>query len=368
MNLKEKIRSLPSCPGVYLMKDADGSVIYVGKSKNLKSRVGSYFQDSKSHPPKVIKLVRHLKDLDYIITDTEFEAFLLECKLIKELKPLYNRVMKNQKSYCYIRIGINERFPDIEITEESDNKDGNMYFGPYTNRNTVMRGLQGIKEFFRILCTGTSKKASSCLNYSMGLCLGPCSMDYPKEQYLMISDKIVKLLNGTDKSVIEAMECNMKSSSELLDFESAVRYRDYLRAINYMVGKARVIDYTEKNRNIVVLERISDESVKCFLIKGNKVLSNERYYIRSHDYGSLKDIIKTNILTSFSNIAEKAPIKIGREEIDESQIIYSYLKAEHSSCRHIIIAKKWLKAPDSPRLDMALDKLMHFLECYIERT
>ena len=358
MDLKGKIGELPSCPGVYLMKDAAGGVIYVGKSKNLKNRVGSYFQASKSHPPKVAKLVKHLKDLDYILTDTEFEAFMLECKLIKELKPLYNKLMKNPKAYSYIKIGINEKFPNIEIKGESDICDGNIYFGPYTSKNTVERGLQGIKECCKILCTSASQKTSACLNYSLGLCIGTCSVDYPKEQYLTILDKIVKLLKGNDKSIIETMEHNMKDASEQLNFERAAKYRDYLRAAKYLVGKAKIIDYTEKNKNIIVLERISDERIKCFLIKGNKVLSNEIHAVGNHDFEKLKSSLRTNILTCFNTIVQNYSIKIGSEEIDESQIIYSYLKSKSSSCSHVVISEKWLKASNSTKLDAALDKFL----------
>lgn len=144
MDLKEKIKKLPSSPGVYLMKDSLNSVIYVGKSKNLKSRVASYFQNSKSHTPKILKLVKNLRDFDYILTDTEFEAFMLECKLIKQMK---NEYVKN---------------------------DGNLYFGPYTSKNTIERGIQGIKECCKIFCSNNFQKASCCLNYSLGLCLGMC--------------------------------------------------------------------------------------------------------------------------------------------------------------------------------------------------
>ena len=132
MNPKEKAKQLPSSPGVYLMKDSYGSIIYVGKSKNLKNRVSSYFQESSTHSNKVIKLVQHLKDFDIIQTDTEFEAFILECKLIKEIQPLYNRLMKNPQSYTYIRIVMDRSSQRIELANRMNEDDGNLYFGPYT--------------------------------------------------------------------------------------------------------------------------------------------------------------------------------------------------------------------------------------------
>lgn len=358
MALKEKIKKLPTCPGVYLMKDSLDSVIYVGKSKNLKNRVGSYFQNSKSHPPKVVKLVKHLKDFDYIITDTEFEALMLESKLIKEINPIYNRLLKSPKSYSYIKIILDEKCPSIEISSESIKSGRNLYFGPYTSKNTVERGLKGIKEYCKILCTSASRKASACLNFSLGLCIGMCLEDAPREQYLTILDGIIKLLSRTDKSIIEAMSYNMNIASEKLDFESAAKYRDYIRAVNYLIGKAEVIEYTEKNRNIVILEQLDEDSVKLFLIKGNKVLFSEKYFLDDSGFEKLKPIIKTNILSYFNNIAQKALIKIGREEIDESQIIFSYLNSKSSSCRHVIISEKWLNASNSTKLDNAIDKLL----------
>ncbi|MGE5678348.1 MAG: UvrB/UvrC motif-containing protein [Pseudomonadota bacterium] len=360
MELKEKVKRLPSCPGVYLMKDASGSVIYVGKSKNLKSRVGSYFVNSKDHPPKVVKLVKHLKDFEHIVTDTEFEAFLMECRLIKELQPLYNRLMKNQRSYCYIKVALSEKYPDITISEKSCENDGNVYFGPYTSRNTVLRGLDGIKAHLGIFCTSPSQKNSSCLNHSLGLCIGRCSADFPQERYRAILDSIISLIQGRDKEIIKEMQANMEKASERLDFESAARYRDCLRDVNYLVSKARVIDYTGRNRNIAVIEYIDDENIKCFLIKGSSVLSGERYNIRQHGPERLKDLLKSDALAFFSNTSGKSSLRIGRYEIDEAQIIYSYLKNKCDSRRHAVIPEKWLKAPYTQKLDGVFDKLLVF--------
>lgn len=359
MDLKDKIKKLPSYPGVYLMKDSIGSVIYVGKSKNLKSRVGSYFQNSKSHPPKVVKLVKHLKDFDYILTDTEFEAFMLECKLIKEIKPIYNKQMKSSESYCYIKIIINEQYGDIVISNESNKNDGNLYFGPYTSKNTVARAIEGIKESCKILCNNNSRRASSCLNYSLGLCIGMCLDDIPSNQYFAIFDKIIKLLNGTDKSIIEVIKYNMNSASEKFDFERAARYRDYLSAVNYITHKVKIVEYTQENKNIALLEHLGDDIVKFFLIKGNKVIFSEKYLLTDFDCEKLKSILKGNILFYFNKFV-KDSIEIGREEIDESQIIYAHLKSKSNNCRHIIILEKWLNSSNNTGIDEALNKLLFF--------
>lgn len=145
MNTADKAKQLPSSPGVYLMKDSSGSIIYVGKSKNLKNRVQSYFQNSKNHTKKVEKLVHHLKDFDFIVTDTEFEAFLLECKLIKEYRPFYNKMMKNPEWYTYIRIHMEK---GMELSSQMNKNDHYQYFGPYTSKSTAEKALQGLKDFF----------------------------------------------------------------------------------------------------------------------------------------------------------------------------------------------------------------------------
>jgi excinuclease ABC subunit C len=366
VNLKEKVKALPSCPGVYLMRDSFDNIIYVGKSKNLKSRVGSYFLNSKFHSPKVLKMVRSLKDFDYTVTDTEFEALLLECKFIKQLKPFYNRLLKNTRAYTYIRISYGEKYPVVEISEEAVRDDKNLYLGPYTNRNTVQRALEGLKEYCRISCSGNPGKAAPCLNYSLGLCIGMCMESTPGEQYLSILDKISGLLGGTDNSLLKEMEAHMERASERLDFEYAARYRDYIGAVKHLLGKARVMKYAKKNRNIVVLESLDDNSCKAFLIKGNKLLCSERFMSGSFSPEKIKSVLKKNILTHFGSKAADIPAEIGREEIDEYQIIYSYLNSSSNSCRHVTIPKKWLLPSEGQKLDRALDKLL--AACHHEKA
>jgi excinuclease ABC subunit C len=358
VNLKDKVKKLSSSPGVYLMKDSLNTIIYVGKSKNLKSRVGSYFQNSKSHSPKVVKLVKNLKDFEYILTDTEFEAFMLECKLIKELKPAYNRQMKNPKSYSYVNVKLNKEYPDIKISNEANTEDGSLYFGPYTSKNTVERALQGLREFYKILCNNKAGKASSCLSYSLNLCIGMCSHDTAKKQYSVILDKIVKLLNGTDKIIISEMEAKMNNASEIFDFETAAKYRDYITVINYLVNSSKVVEFTKENKNIVLLEDLDNTVFKLFLIKGNKVLFSHKYKLENFHLQELKDILKNNVLSYFNDGASGKILELEKEEIDEAQIIYTYLKNKSNNCKYVSISKKSLKASNSINLDKVLTKLL----------
>lgn len=347
MDLKEKIKMLPKCPGVYLMKDSLDSVIYVGKSKNLKNRVGSYFQNSKSNSPKVEKLVKNLKNFDYILTDTEFEAFLLECKLIKEIKPIYNKQMKSPKSYSYINITINEKHPTIQISNEYNENDGSLYWGPYTNKNIVERALHGIKEYYKIPCNSNLQNTiSSCLNYSLGLCIGMCLDTSLKKQYLDIVDKIINFFDGKDKTIIDEMECIMNKASDNFDFEIAAKYRDYINALNSLIDKVKIIEYTKENKNIVLVEHINNNYIKLFLIKGNKIIFSKKYLLADFNSEELKHILGSQILLYFSNKSLKNSIKVEKDEVDESQIIYTYIKSKSNNCKHIVISDKWLGNPN----------------------
>ncbi|MBC8059991.1 MAG: UvrB/UvrC motif-containing protein [Clostridiaceae bacterium] len=338
------------------MKDSLQNIIYVGKSKNLKSRVGSYFINSKSHSPKVVKMVRNLKDFKYIVTDTEFEAFMLECRLIKEIKPIYNRLMKSTSSYTYIKI--NGDYSNIEASSQLIKDDGAFYFGPYTSKNTVERCLQGIKECFKIMCSGNYKKSSPCLNYSLGTCIGFCFDPLAKEEYKNILVEIVKLFNASDRTILHKMELKMNDAVEKFDFENAAKYRDYISAVNSLVNREKVLEFNEENKNIVLIEYLEEARFKFFLIKGNRILFSEEYSTSVYAMENLKVILRNNILKYFSIEDLNNLIKIGRDEIDEVQIIYTYLKSHQNNCKYIAVSDEWIKAENYKHIEEALNILV----------
>ncbi|MFJ7724959.1 GIY-YIG nuclease family protein [Neobacillus sp. NPDC097160] len=337
MNLKEKVKNLPLTPGVYLMEDSQGNIIYVGKAKNLKNRVSSYFQNSKAHSQKVKKLKANIADFNYILTDTEFEAFMLECKLIRKIKPTFNRMMKNPKSYSFILIQLDGNHQKFEITN-SVKKDGKHYFGPYTSKHFVAKAVQRLKEFFKISCSNPTHKNTPCLNYSLGQCIGICFQKTAVEQYKNILNKIIDLLNGTDTNILEEIEQKMVAASLNFDFETAAKYRDTLDAICSLIYKETVIEFTEANNNIVILEPLEDNSNKLFLIKGNKVLFSKKFNTADYNMEQLVKIIKTNVLAYFKNDTH-THIEVSRNDIDEAQIIYYYLKS--STCNYIVMPDNW---------------------------
>lgn len=352
MNLTEKVKNLPSSPGVYLMKDSNGSILYVGKSKHLKQRVQSYFQNSKNHSPKIIKLVNHLKDFDYLLTDTEFEAFLLECHLIKELKPIYNTQMKNPHSYAYIVIKRHGKSHLIETTNSFKQNDGHLYFGPFTSKNTVEKAVQGLKECFKLDCSSPSHKGTPCLNYTLGFCMGMCFSEKAVEQYNVLIDQIIRLLNGSDQSILKDMEERMAAAAETFQFEKAAKYRDHIHAVKSLLNKEKMIEFTLENKNMAIIEYLSDNSFKLFLIKGKEILYRNKYFLENEDIEHLCSIIKESILTYFPQRAGITTKELSRVELDEAQIIYRYIKS--SLCSFITIPDKWLTPKNISKVNKKL--------------
>lgn len=350
--LKEKVKNLPSTPGVYLMKDSKGTIIYVGKAKNLKRRVQSYFQQSKAHPQKIKKLVSNIEDFDFIRTDTEFEAFMLECKLIKELKPLFNKMMKSPQSYSYILIEMDKAFRTIEITNTKEENEGRLYFGPFPSKKRVEQAIMGIKESFKILCSSNKINNAPCLNYSLGLCIGMCRGDSAISEYNKILDNIIGLLSGTNMEILVELRQQMTCASRNFDFEAAAKYRDRIEAINFLIKKEKVIEFTEQDHNLAVVEYLSDETCKLFLIKRNKILFSKKF-----DFDGISvEQLGTLILTNFTNDSFQSFKELGRDELDEAQIIYNFIKS--SDCRYITIPKKWIPQQNRVNIEKALHKLL----------
>ncbi|WP_379137439.1 UvrB/UvrC motif-containing protein [Paenibacillus sp. sgz500958] len=356
MNLTEKVKNLPLSPGVYLMKDSLGHIIYVGKAKQLKKRVQSYFYNSKGHSPKVKQLVAHIRDLEYRLTDTEFEAFMLECQLIHEIKPMYNRKMKNPLNYTYIAIRTNHAYSRIEVTSDMDVQEGTLLFGPYTSRSTVERAVRGLEESMKILCSGSSGKHSLCWNHSLGLCIGVCAGGEALIQYTNIRSRIIALLDGSDSGVLDEMEQRMLQAAENFDFEAAAKMRDYIGAVRFLQQKEKVTRFAGENRRFAVLEGMDDNLLKLLLIQGCRLVGQQRIETENLGNDALRSILCSFIREVFGTLPLQTSLEISRHEIDEAQIIYSYLKS--SSCSHLEVPAEWTRPEPEDGLEEAVEQLL----------
>lgn len=359
MLLADKVKALPLTPGVYLMKDSRGAIIYVGKAKRLKRRVASYFQQSRSHPPKVRMMVGHIRDLEYRETDTEFEAFMLECRLIKELKPMYNKKMKSPQAYTYLRFTEQDGLLRMDTAYSPDEADGSQCFGPYTSRHTVERAILGMKETMHILCSHSRRGPSYCLHYSLGLCLGMCKDgdQDAAEQYNRIMGQIIHTLEGKDTSILEAMERKMEEAAARFDFETAAKFRDYQKAVQSLLQKARVIHFAEANRSIAVLEAMENSRAKLIVLQGSRIIHTSVYGLESGRTEAMLHAASEAVQASLCMAAASGAASVRavtRDDIDEAQIIYSYLKS--GGAGHAVIRKEWLKPGGEKALKDALGR------------
>lgn len=354
MNLKEKVKSLPLTPGVYLMKDQEGTVIYVGKAKSLKKRVQTYFQNSAAHPQKIKKMVANINDFHVLHTDTEFEAFLLECKLIKDLKPLFNKKMKSHLPYSYIAIKMDGPFRKISIASEKSEGDGTIYFGPYTSMIYVKKAIENLKEYFKINCL-QPLKGSPCLNYTLGKCNGLCLGGSGVEQHNRIVERFISFLQGSNSEILDELEQKMNHAAEDYQFEEAAKYRNYLKSFSILLYKENMIQFTGENKNIVVIEWINDRTLKVFLIKGHKVIFSTEY--QPDKLRQLSVEIRDTIFKFFQQSENRESVVIGKEELDEAQIIYSYLNG--GNVRYTIIPEEWLDGSEVEKLDESIDDLLN---------
>ncbi|SEG25321.1 GIY-YIG nuclease family protein [Paenibacillus sp. UNC499MF] len=365
MNLAEKVKNLPLTPGVYLMKDRLGHIIYVGKAKSLKKRVQTYFQHSKAHSPKVKRLISNIRDFEIRLTDTEFEAFMLECRLIKQLKPLYNKKMKNPLAYTYLVIrSSREGLRRIDITNDPAGQEGDLFFGPYTSRSTVEKAVQGLRESYRILCSSPHAKHSPCLNHSLGLCIGMCTgREDAVRAYNAILDKIISSLSGKPPVVLQDLERRMMEAAENHHFEAAAKYRDLMKTVGSLIRGEKVIGFAEEDRNIVILEPINEREAKLILVKGNRIVRDAKVAAPCGDRNgpaaphALRMGIRSAILAAFRPEEPVSPRpKISRHDIDEAQILYSFLQGSARS--YLIVPGRWLVPGHEDELGEAVEELI----------
>lgn len=335
MNVKEKLKALPATPGIYLMKDSKGSIIYVGKSKNLKARVSSYFHRSKNHSKKVEKLVQHVKDFEIIETDTEFEALLLEAKYIHDLQPLYNRLMKNPKSYPYIIFTKKKGFTELKSSIVVDEAPESIVFGPYSSKNNVERAITGLKDALKINCTTWGKP---CLNYSLGKCIGMCLGGEKLVQYEQIMNRLIGLFSGTDFSILRELEEKMEEASRGVQFEKAAELRNTLEAVQVLLKKEQMLEFAQANVSIGMVDRMNAEKGKFFFIKRNTVFLRKRINLNAISVKEIIGGIESVLPEVLKSPSSPSPLK--QEEIDEAAIIYAYLQKNNHS--FVLIPDEWL--------------------------
>lgn len=327
-NIEEQLKILPDKPGVYIMHDVNDKIIYVGKAVNLKRRVKSYFRktDKTERIKRMVSLIDHF---EYIVVDNEAEALILECNLIKKNRPKFNVLLKDDKTYPYIKIDIKSDYPNVTITRKIIN-DGSKYFGPYANPGAAKEMLDFIKQKYKIRqCKNFRSETRACLNYHINRCLGPCMGYVSKEDYRKQIDEIIDILDGKVDKVLKELEKQMIEESSKMNFEQAAYIRDRMLAIQRVNEKQKVSNITENNIDVIGIAKSEIEvCVEIFFVRGSKMVGREHYFFQDIREMEDKEII-SGFIKQYYIDSQNLPNKIMiREELEDQQSIEQWLSKE----------------------------------------
>lgn len=344
-NIEEELKKLPDKPGVYLMKDNRGDIIYVGKAISLKKRVRQYFQASRSKPPKVEAMVKNIAEFEYILTDNEVEALILEANLIKKHKPKYNVLLRDDKQYPYIKVTTNEKYPRVMKTRKVK-KDGAKYFGPYVSNSAVNDTLEIIRDLYPIRTCKLNlekdlKKHRPCLNYHINKCLGVCQGNISHDEYMNIIDEIIMFLNGKEDKLIEVIEEKMRIAAKNLDFESAAKYRDRIRSLKHILEQQKVVSTTLVHQDIIGMAVGIDEAcVQIFFVRTGKLIGREHFIITGTEGMERKEILSSFIKQFYFGASYIPKEILIEEELDDINVISKWLAQKRGSKVHIKVPKR----------------------------
>ena len=367
-NVQEELKKLPPRPGVYLMRDKNDTIIYVGKAVNLNNRVRSYFRANIGRGPKIDRMVSLIDRFEYIVTDSELEALVLENDLIKEYRPRYNTMLRDDKTYPYIKVTVSESYPRISLSRLMK-KDKSRYFGPYTSaysvRETIdlINKLYGLRDCSRVLPKDIGKERP-CLNYHIGQCCGPCIKDkVSPEEYRQRLDKALDFLGGNYGPVIKELKTRMQEASEKLEFEEAARYRDLLEHVQSIAQKQKIEDMNQEDKDIVALARDEEDAVvQVFFVRAGRMVGREHFYMK-HSESESDESILTSFVKQFYAGTPFIPREIMlQEESGEKELIEQWLSAKRGGRVYLVAPRKGQKeklvelAASNARLALTQDK------------
>ena len=337
----KELKSLPSKPGVYIMKNPAGEIIYIGKAKNLKNRLRQYFQNSANHSAKVKSMVANIGEFEYIITDSEMEALILECSLIKKYSPKYNIMLKDDKTYPYIKITLEEEFPRAFLTR-SYVRDKSKYYGPMTDVSAAKETLDTIHKLWKIRkcrknITSSGKKERPCLNYHIGICSAPCAKLISREMYNETIKEAMDFLDGKHDDIVAKMRGDMKKASENMEFEHAAALRDKIDALERISRRQKLFNEASGDMDIIVAAREKDTAlVQVFFIRGGKMTGRENFALDAHESLDKSEIVSGFIRQFYSGTAfiPKEIVleeELTPEEAEETEILLNGLKGSKVS-------------------------------------
>ena len=344
-NIEEELKKLPASPGVYLMHDASEEIIYVGKAISLKNRVRQYFQASRKRTAKIDQMVSHISYFEYIVTDSELEALILECNLIKEHRPRYNTMLKDDKTYPYIKVTVGEDYPRILFSRDMK-KDKSRYFGPYTSAGAVKDTIELLRKIYHIrTCNRSLPKeignGRACLNYHIGQCDAPCMGYIGKEEYGKQVEQALRFLGGAYSDVIKMLEKKMYDASHDMNYEKAAEYRDLITSVKSVAQKQKITSEEGLDRDVIAYAADGNDAVvQVFFIRGGKVLGREHFFVRI----AMEEDILTSFIKQYYSGTPFIPKEIlVSDELREAEVIEEYLSSRRGNKVSILNPKKGQK-------------------------
>ena len=349
-DIEEELKKLPAKPGVYLMHNDLGEIIYVGKAVKLKNRVRQYFQSKRGKTEKILRMVEQIAWFEYIVTDSEMEALVLECNLIKEYRPRYNTMLTDDKGYPFIRVTVEEDFPRIFMSR-SMKKDKSRYFGPYTSAFAVRDTLALLHKLFQIrTCHRVLPRdigvGRPCLNYDMGLCSAPCAGKISKEDYAAHVDQVIRFLDGDFDSVISGIEKKMQDASEALEFEEAIRYRELLTSVRHVAEKQKITDTDDQeDRDVIAMAQDEkDTVVSVFFVRDGKLTGRDHFHMENTEHTPAEEVL-TDFVKQFYAGTPFIPKELFLQlPIDDQENIEAYLTMRRGRKVTVAVPKRGEKA------------------------
>ena len=347
-DIQEELRKLPGKPGVYIMHDEADAIIYVGKAISLKNRVRQYFQSSRNKGIKIEQMVTHITRFEYIVTDSELEALVLECNLIKEHRPKYNTMLMDDKEYPFIKVTVDEDFPRIMIARKMV-KDKSKYFGPYTSVGAVRDTLELIRKLYYIRSCNRKLprdigKERPCLNYHIHQCKAPCQGYISREEYHKSIEQVLQFLNGNYDLILKELELKMQEASENLEFEKAIEYRELLSSVQKIAQKQKITDTAGEDRDILAAAvEEEDAVVQVFFIRGGRLIGRDHFYLKIAKGDTKRDILTSFIKQFYAGTPYIPSELMLPEEIEDIGVIEEWLGKRRGHRVHIKVPKRGTK-------------------------
>lgn len=347
-DIEEELKKLPASPGVYIMHDARDAIIYVGKAVSLKNRVRQYFQASRNKGAKIEQMVSRICRFEYIVTDSELEALVLECNLIKEHRPKYNTMLKDDKTYPFIKVTVSEDYPRV-LFSRTMKKDKDKYYGPYTSAGAVKDTIELIRKVYKIrTCSRRLPrdigKERPCLNYHIKQCNAPCQGYISREEYRKSVEGAMAFLNGSYDSVLHTLEQRMQEASEQLDFEVAAEYRDLLNSVRQIAQRQKVTSSDGEDKDIVALAtQDTDAVVQMFFIRNGRLIGRDHFYLRAAPQDTRSSILDSFLKQFYSGTPFIPREVMLQEPIADAPVIEEWLTKKRGQRVHIRVPKKGTK-------------------------